>query len=55
VLLQAPQLADRVRALKDYFRFDGELPGPDRELVILVTAREIEARYAWARHQHRAH
>ncbi|MBV9581106.1 MAG: carboxymuconolactone decarboxylase family protein [Chloroflexi bacterium] len=55
VLMQVPQLADRVRALEDYFRFDGELPAADRELVILVTAREMEARYAWARHEHRAH
>jgi 4-carboxymuconolactone decarboxylase len=54
VLMHVPQLADRVRALEDYFRFDGELPGADRELVILVTAREMEARYAWARHEHRA-
>ena len=55
VLMHVPQLADRVRALEDYFRFDCELPGPDRELVILVAAREMEARYAWARHEHRAH
>jgi 4-carboxymuconolactone decarboxylase len=55
VLMHVPQLADRVRALEDYFRFDGELPAADRELVILATAREMEARYAWARHEHRAH
>jgi 4-carboxymuconolactone decarboxylase len=53
--MHVPQLADRVRALEDYFRFDGVLPAADRELVILVTAREMEARYAWARHEHRAH
>jgi 4-carboxymuconolactone decarboxylase len=53
VLMHVPKLADRVRALEDFFRFDGELPGPDRELVILVVAREMEARYAWARHEHR--
>ena len=55
VLIHVPQLADRVRALEDYFRFDGELAAADRELVILVAAREMEARYAWARHEHRAH
>lgn len=55
VLIHVPQLADRVRAPEHYFRFDGELPSVDRELVILVTAREMEARYAWARHEHRAH
>jgi 4-carboxymuconolactone decarboxylase len=53
VLMHVPQLADRVRALEDYFRFDAELPGVDRELVILATARELGARYAWARHEHR--
>jgi 4-carboxymuconolactone decarboxylase len=55
VLMHVPQLADRVRALEDYFRFDSDLPAADRELVILVTAREMAARYAWARHEHRAH
>jgi 4-carboxymuconolactone decarboxylase len=55
VLMHVPRLADRVRAVEDYFRFDGDLPAADRELVILVTAREMEARYAWARHEHRAH
>jgi 4-carboxymuconolactone decarboxylase len=55
VLIHVPQLADCVRALEDYFRFDAQLPAVDRELVILVAAREMEARYAWARHEHRAH
>jgi 4-carboxymuconolactone decarboxylase len=53
VLMHVPKLADRVRGVEDFFRFDGELPGADRELVILVAAREMEARYAWARHEHR--
>jgi hypothetical protein len=26
VLMHVPQLADRVRTLEDYFRFDGDLP-----------------------------
>lgn len=55
VLIHVPQLADQVRALEDHFRFDAQLPAVDRELVILVAAREMEARYAWARHEHRAH
>jgi 4-carboxymuconolactone decarboxylase len=55
VLMHVPKLADRVRALEDFFRFEAELPGADRELVILVAAREMEARYAWARHEHRGH
>jgi 4-carboxymuconolactone decarboxylase len=55
VLMHVPKLADRVRAVEDFFRFDGELPGADRELVILIAAREMDARYAWARHEHRGH
>jgi 4-carboxymuconolactone decarboxylase len=55
VLIHVPRLADRVRALEDYFRFDADLPSVDRELVILATAREMEAPYAWARHEHRGH
>ena len=53
VLMHVPKLADRVAALEDFFRFDGDLPGADRELVVMATAREMEARYAWARHEHR--
>src|SRR5947208_7900335 len=53
VLMHVPKLADRVAALEDFFRFDGALPGADRELVVMATAREMGARYAWARHAHR--
>ncbi len=54
VLIHNPALADRVRAVEDYFRFEAELPAADRELVILTTAREAGARFAWARHEVRA-
>ncbi len=54
VLIHVPRLADQVRALEDYFRFEAALPEPERELVILATAREMGARYAWVRHEHRA-
>lgn len=53
VLMHVPALADRVAALEDYFRFDAALPAVDRELVILATAREMGARYPWARHEAR--
>ena len=53
VLMHAPELAKRVANLEDYFRFNAELPETDRELVILATARELEARFAWARHEAR--
>jgi len=54
VLIHMPALADRVAALEDYFRFDAALPAADRELVVLATARELGARYAWVRHELRA-
>jgi 4-carboxymuconolactone decarboxylase len=53
VLMHVPALADRVAALEDYFRFDAALPAADRELVIMATAREMGARYPWARHEAR--
>ncbi|MFN0069858.1 MAG: carboxymuconolactone decarboxylase family protein [Chloroflexota bacterium] len=54
VLLHVPELAGRIAAAEDYLRFQTDLPGADRELVILATAREVGARYAWARHERRA-
>jgi len=54
VLMNVPELAGRVAHAEDFFRTEGELPAADRELVILATAREWGARYAWARHEARA-
>jgi 4-carboxymuconolactone decarboxylase len=51
--MHVPALADRVAALEDYFRFNAALPAVDRELVIMATAREMGARYPWARHEAR--
>ena len=51
--MHVPTLADRVAALEDYFRFNAALPAVDRELVIMATAREMGARYPWARHEAR--
>ena len=53
VFMHIPALADRVAALEDYFRFNAALPAVDRELVIMATAREMGARYPWARHEAR--
>lgn len=53
VLMHVPGLAGRVANLEDYFRFNAALPAADRELVILATAREMEAHFAWARHEAR--
>jgi 4-carboxymuconolactone decarboxylase len=54
ILMHLPQLAERVGAVEDYFRFDAALSAADRELVVLTAAREMGARYAWARHEARA-
>src|SRR5438309_6548705 len=54
VMMHVPELAGRVMEVEDFFRTDAELPAVDRELVILATAREWGARFAWARHEARA-
>ena len=54
VLMNIPDLANRVMTLEDYFRTDADLPAADRELVILATVREMGARFAWARQEARA-
>jgi len=51
ILLRAPGLADCVRALEDYFRFDSTLSGAERELITLATVREGGARFGWAVHE----
>ena len=38
-LLRSPELADRVRGLGDYIRFQNSLPAKVREMVILMVAR----------------
>ena len=50
MLIHVPGLADRVRALEDYFRFDSTLSDADRELVTLVVGHEMGARFGWAIH-----
>ena len=53
ILMYIPGLAERVANLEDYFRLNAALPAVDRELVIMATAREMEAHYAWSRHEAR--
>jgi 4-carboxymuconolactone decarboxylase len=52
-LLRSPVLADRVRQLGDYVRFETSLSAQLRELTILVVARFWSAQYEW--HAHRQH
>ena len=52
-LMHVPKLAHQVAALQDYFTENARLPAADRELVVLATAREMGAHFAWARHEER--
>jgi 4-carboxymuconolactone decarboxylase len=51
VLLHHPVLAERVAAVGHELRFNGTLPGADRELGILAAGREVGALYEWAAHE----
>lgn len=53
-LLRSPELADRIRALGDYVRFESGLPPLLRELAILVVARFWSAHYEWHAHRQAA-
>jgi 4-carboxymuconolactone decarboxylase len=49
-VLNNPELTYRVAHLGSYIRFDSVLPDKARELAILATAREVDARFEWAGH-----
>src|ERR1700722_3152697 len=49
-LLRSPELADRVRYLGDFVRFESNFPAPLRELAILVVAQFWSADYEWNPH-----
>ncbi len=51
VLIRHPALAERVAALGTILRFEGALPGADRELAILTAGRELGARFEWHAHE----
>ncbi|SEV86491.1 carboxymuconolactone decarboxylase family protein [Natrinema salifodinae] len=51
VLLQHPELAERVGRLGAYVRFESALAGRERELAILATAREFDCAYEWVFHE----
>jgi 4-carboxymuconolactone decarboxylase len=50
-LLRSPELADRVRELSDYLRFNTSLPTRLNELAILITARFWRAEFEWFAHK----
>jgi 4-carboxymuconolactone decarboxylase len=53
-LLRSPELADRVRHLGDYVRFESKVPAALRELAILLVARFWSAHYEWNAHRKHA-
>ena len=54
MLMHSPAMAQYFAATEDYFRNQSLLPDADREIMILAAARELDARYAWCRHEIRA-
>jgi 4-carboxymuconolactone decarboxylase len=50
VMLRSPEVMLRAKAMGDYLRFRNVLPGPIREMVILLTAREWTQDYEWFHH-----
>jgi 4-carboxymuconolactone decarboxylase len=54
VMLRSPELADRVRSLGDYVRFESRVPAKLRELTILLVARFWSAHYEWSTHRRHA-
>jgi len=49
-LLTSPELCRRVQALGEYVRFSSTLPGPIRELAILIVARRWSSLLEWNAH-----
>jgi len=49
--LHSPALARHTRPLNHYLRHEAGLGGRLRELVILVTARELDSQFEWAAHE----
>jgi 4-carboxymuconolactone decarboxylase len=50
VLLRSPVLAERLRKVGEYLRFDSSIPKRLNEFAILITARTWTAQYEWFAH-----
>jgi 4-carboxymuconolactone decarboxylase len=48
--LNAPELTYRIAHVGSYIRFDSSVPDRTRELAIMATARQVDARFEWAGH-----
>lgn len=51
VLLNSPDLAERVAHVGSYIRFENTLPPALRELAILTVARKWNCQFEWTSHQ----
>lgn len=51
VLLHSPQQAELEYNLNSYLRFQAGFTGQERELIILVTAREMNSQFQWSVHE----
>ena len=51
IRLYSPKVAELEYSLSQYLRYQSGLSGPIRELVILVTAREMDNQFEWTAHE----
>jgi len=54
IRLHSPQLALRTQEINNYLRRDAGIPIANRELSILVTAREFDSQFEWCAHEDEA-
>jgi 4-carboxymuconolactone decarboxylase len=51
IALYSPEIADPLRQLNQYLRFNGVVDKRYRELAILVAIREMNQKYQWSGHE----
>lgn len=51
VRLHSPTLSALLRPVAKYLRFDTGLSNKEREIAILITAREMDSQFEWAAHE----
>ena len=54
IRLHSPELALRTQQINNYLRRDAGIPIENRELSILVTARELDSQFEWCAHEDEA-
>ena len=54
IRLHSPELALRTQQINNYLRRDAGIPIENRELSILVTARELNSQFEWCAHEDEA-